>query len=135
MLLLLLLLFFHIRTSPQRSLSIGFSCSISFLTSSIHLNWSSVSTYGKLSSNCICHGVSFSNANPFIFCLFAYSCIKFFATSCKFDFTFFLVLNHSLEPSLFSFGSFSPPPMYFLILSNWFVGIYNMSSSLYFIFI
>ena len=49
-------------TSPQSNLSIGLWFSMSFFTSSIHLNWSSVSWYGKLFSNWLCHGVSLLNA-------------------------------------------------------------------------
>lgn len=128
-------LFFRYPTSPHKSLSIGFGFSISDFTSSIHLNWSSVSIYGNVSSNSFCHGVSFSNSNPCIFCLAAYSSIKFLATSLKFDFTLFFVFSQSFPPNLFILGAFSPPPIYFLILSNEFVGIYKISSPVYFIFI
>lgn len=101
----------------------------------MHLSWSSVSVYGKASSNSFCHGVSFSNANPCTFCLFAYSSIRFFATSLKFDFTLFFVFSQSFPPNLLILGVFSPPPIYFLILSNDSVGIYKISSPVYFILI
>ena len=122
-------------TSPQRSLSIGLACSISFLVSSIHLNWSSVSVYGKLSSNCLCHSVSLEKAYPFTFCLFAYNSINSLATSLKLDLTLVFVFSHSFPPNLFSLGKASPPPTYFLILSKLLVGTYKISSFLYLIFI
>ena len=133
--LLLQLLFFRYPTSPQSSLSIGFGFSISFFSSSIALNWSSVSWNSKLLSNSFCHSVSLEKAYPFIFSLFAYSSIKSRATSLKFDFTFCFVFAHSLLPNLFIFGALSPTPIYFLMLSKLVVGIYRISSSLYFIFI
>ena len=122
-------------TSPHKSLSIGLSISISFLVSSMQRSWSSVSAYGKLSSNSFCHGVSFENANPFTFPLLAYNSISSFATSCKFFFTFAFVFSHSLLPNLLILGTASPSPMYFLTLSKSFVGMYNMSSFWYLIFI
>ena len=123
-------------TSPHKSLSIGCGFSISFFTSCIHLNWSSVSVYGKLSSNCFCQGVSGEKLNPFIFWRLAYSSIKSFATASKFFFTLLVVALHSFPPSLFSLGDeLSPPPIYFLTLSKLFVGTYRMSSFLYLILI
>ena len=119
-------------TSPHSNLSIGLLDSISFFTSAIHLNWSSVSWYGKLSSNCFCHGVSGENIKPWAFCLLAYSSIKSLATSFRLFFTLALVFSHSLLPNLFNRGSASPPPTYFLILSSISVGTYKTSSFLYF---
>ena len=119
-------------TSPQRSLSIGFSDSISFFTSSMHLIWSSVSTYGKLSSNSVCHTVSLEKLYPFECCLLAYNSINSLATSLKLFFTFDLVFSHSLLPNLFIFGAPSPEPIYFRMLSSELVGIYRISPSLYF---
>ena len=49
-------------TSPQSNLSIGFGFSISVFSSCIALNWSAVSSYSKLLSNCFCHSVSFEKA-------------------------------------------------------------------------
>ena len=61
---------------------------------------------------------SLLKANPFALLLFAYNSIKFLAISLKFDFTFSFVFVHSLPPNWFSLGAASPPPIYFLILSN-----------------
>ena len=120
-------------TSPQRSLSIGLFFSISFLISSMHLNWSSVSTYGNESSNSVCHWVSFEKAYPSIFWRFAYNWIRFSATSRKLFLTRSLVLSHSLLPNLLNLVLSILPPIYFLILSKLSVGTYKISLFLYFI--
>ena len=119
-------------TSPHKSLSIGLRFSISFFTSSIHLNWSSVSWYGNWSSNCCCQGVSGLNAYPFAFSLFAYNSINSLATALKFFFTFSFVFFQSLLLRLFNGKFNASPPVYFLIASNWLVGTYKIASSLYF---
>jgi len=101
---------------------------MSFFTSSMHLSWSSVSWYGNWSSNCVCHGVSLLNACPFALSLFAYSSISSLATALKFFFTLSFVSLQSLLPNLFIGGFSVSPPLYFLMLSSWFVGTYKMSS-------
>ena len=108
---------------------------MSFFTSSIHLSWSSVSICSKLPSNWLCQGVSLEKANPLTFSLFAYNSINSLAISLKLFFTLAFVFSHSLLPSLFILGAVSPPPTYFLTLSKSVVGIYKISSFLYFIFI
>ena len=121
-------------TSPHNNLSIGLELSISFFISSIHLNWSSVSWYGNLSSNSFCHGVSLLKLYPWIFSRFAYSSINSLATSLKLFLTLAFVVSHSLLPNLLIFGFSLSPPTYFLIESKSVVGIYKISSFLYFIF-
>jgi len=122
-------------TSPHNNLSIGLGFSISFFTSDMQRSWSSVSEYGKLSSNSFCQTVSFEKAYPCIFCLLAYNCINSSATSLKFFFTFSFVLSHSFDPNLFNLGPTFSEPTYLRILSKALVGTYKISSSLYFNFI
>ena len=119
-------------TSPHSNLSIGFMFSISFFTSFMQRIWSSVSWYGNDDSNSSCHGVSFENAYPFSFSLFAYNSINSFATVLKFLFTLFLISDHSFVPNLLNFIPDSDP-IYFLTLSNESVGTYSVSPSRYLI--
>ena len=118
-------------TSPQIKRSIMRLLSISSFVASIAFNWSSVSSYGKSSSNSFCQTVSFSKQWPFFACLLAYSSTSSPAISLTAPFTLVLVFFHSGEFKRFSFGTLASLPAYFCSTSSDVAGTYKLLPAAY----